>query len=329
MRFVMVFTSFVFVLAGGLLSPRPVHAQVQPPSPALCYDFDTLEDAIGSNDLTLIGSGVSVNNASGAVGNYLRFANDLYPAAEFASPTTSTNDVTVLFWAKDTGAGNGETYIGSTTSTGWDITYWYGGAVDVYSDGSSEPLGDGTFFGSGGYWNFVGVVWDSGTVTATLDDGSGTPVLESFSTSQALPSGTTDNFQVQSDYAGIDQLMVWNEALSPEEIEWVWNNRAGRTCSEMAVAPTPTPTPTPSPTSTLTPTPTATPTPTPGPTAIDTPIYYVNLPHDEARVDIYGRVDAGDFLVLLALVPLVLFTGLTLVLRLVDISGLFATRKDK
>ena len=159
----------LFIVA--LSQPAPAGAQEFVPLPVACYDFDTVEDVIGSNDKSL-GSGVTVGNAGGVVGNSLVFDDEFFGSATFSSPTTTTSDVTVAYWVKDEGfPGVGQSWVGSAGFDGWLVTYLSDGRVQAYYDASDSNVTLGTSSSYAGTWNFVVVRWqNNGEVTAFIDN---------------------------------------------------------------------------------------------------------------------------------------------------------------
>lgn len=195
-------------------TPAPL---TKPEEPAHCWNFDNNQDIFGNLDLTL-NNGATVGQEVGVVDYGLGLPSAFFSDATFLSPYPAAGDISVSFWAS--GASSTQIEVGTTTSTGWKVSYIPNNYVQIYSDSSSATLG------TVGSDDFVSVVWAGGVVTLTINTTTYTDTLDT-------PTPSNDTYQIYGDSgAVVDQLVIFTSALSSEEIAWLYRGGVGRSCGE-------------------------------------------------------------------------------------------------
>lgn len=247
-------------------TPAPL---TKPAEPAHCWNFDDNQDIFGNLDLTL-NNGATVGQEVGIVDYGLGLPSAFFSDATFLSPYPAASDISVSFWAN--GASSTQIDVGTTTSTGWKISYIPNNYVQIYSDSGFVSLG------TVGNDDFISVIRAGGVVTLTVNTTTYTDTLDT-------PTPSNDTYQIYGDSgAVVDQLMIFDHALSSEEVAWLYRGGVGRSCGEWV------------PTALVTMPPFA------------TPQYQVALPSG-GTADVYMQVTAGEMIVvffsLLTLITLV------------------------
>jgi hypothetical protein len=124
---------------------------------------------------------------------------------------------------------------------------------------------------------------------------------QGVSGSSSIDNGFATEFGIVP-YAAVDTTALWSVALTNSQLDWLYNDGNGRSCSDIiatsAPPPTETPTETPTPDPTETPPPAETPTPTPTPMAAA--VYFTTLPSGEIGA-VRMEVGAGEIIVASAL----------------------------
>lgn len=185
-----------------------------------------------------------------------------------------SGDFTIQLWVKFTSASREQTLIEKFTGSsgpGWTLTTPGGNSLQFYAGVTTLTASAAL---TTGVWHTV-VVRRSGTAFTMYYDGS---LVASNSSASAISasanpiligkrnSGDGRDFSLNGT---LDEVAVWNRALSAAEIGEVWNGGSG----VPVISPTPTPTSTATHTPTATPseTPTITPTHSPTDTPTETP----------------------------------------------------------
>ncbi len=192
------------------------------------YKFQNTSDSAGSNTLT---NNNLVTFVAGKVGNASTYVLGSSQYLDRASQTWGVADAwTFAFWFKSTTGNHNEglVQLGNNGSAPVDFfksdtDYVYTGCVFV--NGLSVPANT---------WVFRVVTYD-GAVTHIWDDDvdlGGSSAACGFSdSSRPLYVGTDSNGSGPLEYFGgqIDELGIWNRALTSGEIGTLWNSGAGTT----------------------------------------------------------------------------------------------------
>jgi hypothetical protein len=225
-----------------------VEGGVQPSEPVALWAFDdgsgaTVADGIGENDGTVVGTapawvagkigGALDINDSGAKNNYVQVPDFNYGGG----------DITIAYWFKVLGTENentayycGHLYHGGN-ATGIDMYQWgptsgsNAGLLREYNKGSSASnYGDNTL--DDGNWHHIVVVFEWGVGQTFYVDGS---YFSDNAGGSAISDPTGDLYfgmrsGADTGYAGsFDEIAVWNSALTPDNVEWLWNSGTGNT----------------------------------------------------------------------------------------------------
>jgi arylsulfatase A-like enzyme len=203
------------------------------------------------------------------VDDYVGLPNIINPAS---------TDLTAVAWVKlDVSLGSNQTILQQegTLGRGWLYRVSSSGVLATYL-GGAETVTTGAI--SPGNWYHAAVVKNGGTVKLYLNgapSGSVSRTVESETGVMRVGRHKTPSTSAKEWDGIIDEVQIYNYALSDSEILALYNGTGPTPTPTPAFTATPTPTPTPTPAVTATPTPT--PTPTPVTTATPTPTSIPNL----------------------------------------------------
>jgi hypothetical protein len=207
------------------------------------WGFGNLLDASG-NDRTV--SGVSnEDHTTGLVGNCVRFdASGEYGRIDNASWQTPTGSFTVGAWVRTTNAApsgsRGLLTKMNFTSNSWGLILQTSGAVTFYASGNGSTLHGAATSSTpitANQWYFVVGVFTSSTSAKVYIDGT-----EKGSDTTDIPAAVANSGTVAvrlnhwawgdvGTYAEtrlMDEAFMFNRALTPGEITWLYNGGAGR-----------------------------------------------------------------------------------------------------
>ena len=152
-----------------------------------------------------------INSAGSFNGSYVSFTSPF---------STQPTAFTVAAWVKQTGAtGRMETIV----SLG---SWWMGGIGSVDCNTYSSPVNSGSFDGN---WHYIACVYNSGNWLAYIDGnlvGTGSSTLPTLSGSGNI--GGQSNSGYYGWYGALDEVGIWNRALSQGEITILYNSGSGR-----------------------------------------------------------------------------------------------------
>jgi len=245
---------FVLILAafGLVLLFSPVYAQTPSDLTAgliSCWDLDeasgTRYDAYGTNDLT---DNNTVGQAAGVVDYAATYIEANSETLSVSALSVYDDSFSVSFW------------LYPTDFSGYDYHIYQAGSISIQT-GTSENIlfrvGDGdtlvTLANTAANtvdintWNFIAITFDSSTDTGTIYINNDSPVGNSNAVNNASSS---DDFKMGYYGSGrLDVVQIYSGVLISDDIAWLYNSGAGRSCQDIidTAAPTPTPTPTPIP----------------------------------------------------------------------------------
>ena len=214
-----------------------------------CWNFDdnNSNDYLGSNNGNVTGAiwnrtGGKVWNKNGSViGGAYEFngLND-YISTPFSQSLNITGDITVAFWVKFLGTANNSDWdILLRKSSSYDLDY---GATNVlpffrvYVNGNSNnytycsKINGGNFVNN--TWYFLTGIYDSaiGNVSCCINTNCTSAIKNSGlpfdGKNQSLLIGGSSTVSING---SIDQVQIWNRALSPAEISYLYVKTANRT----------------------------------------------------------------------------------------------------
>ena len=247
---------------------------------------DNANDIIGTND------GTAFNGTSfspGMVSDAFNFnGTDAYVSVPDSPSLDITDQITIDAWINpvDAGRSTGQTFLVMKGDTCCVNTQSFGllWGTESVTQSIILRLGNATTISEIhsvaviplSQWTHVAGTYDGQTmrlyVNGVLDSSASTTLgpMQITNSPLIIGSSQTNGSEVFFFYGLVDEVEIFDRALSDQEIAAIFNAGAAGKCKPGAT-PTPTPTPTATPTPTETPTPTVTPTPTITPTPTPTP----------------------------------------------------------
>lgn len=199
----------------------------------------TRVDAHGSNDLT---DNNTVGQGTGVVGNDAEFvkANSEYLSRAHASVSGlggTNRDFSVSFWVKFNTLAATAGLVSKWNGTGWMFLALSGGTIRFYCYNGTDDvlptaagLTTGVWYHVVGYHdataNVAGIVVNDGTpTTGSVTNGCVDASVE-FAIGRYVGGGSFLNGE-------IDEVAFFDQVLSGDEIEWLYNSGAGRSYADL------------------------------------------------------------------------------------------------
>lgn len=287
-------TIMAVLVASVMLAMVVIPALAAPTNPGVAnlLGYWTLDEESGDRvDGTEARTLTEVNTVgynTGVVSNAAYFSATnkeyLYSTNEFG--TATDGDITAAFWLyPPTYGGNSSTgsviissYRSPATAGDWYISYTYGADLRLHREGATIYEWDTSMTFSSGTWYYVVISYDASEESASCYVNN---VSKTFTRSSAsghngllgnMTIGGISSTSGSYDLTGrVDEMAVFDDLLTTDELDWLYNSGSGRTYVDIDPAATSTPTETNTPTYTSTPTDTPTPTETQTPTTTATP----------------------------------------------------------
>lgn len=213
-------------LSLSITAMRPPVSPPPPPSfpaPVGYWKFDNNLDDSSGNGYTL--TDPSATYGTGKFNEGYTGAGAQINAQTILDCNSASGPYTISYWTKvpnlevllassnaafvPAGMGNGLTVVANTVPSFPEFT-----AITAF-DSDGINLNDFTFPGGDGDWHNVAFCADSGNVTLYVD---GAAVANAPSVTSSTTLNNSLNFLVSNQDAIIDELAVWNVALTPTEI---------------------------------------------------------------------------------------------------------------
>ena len=211
--------------------------------PSGCAAYYKLDEASGSimdatgngNTLAPVGGGQTYSEA-GVINTAILFAMDNSSSFKAAvTPIDFSTDFTVSAWVKTANAGNGYNVYFSSESAGETagmIAAIHNGTVFLYAGGSGFGVLQGATSVADGAWHHVVVTFTTSHAIMYVDGavdtdfGAVTPPATGILTGTGIgsysPGITGWNFD-----GTLDEIGLWNRALTPAEVTALYNSGAG------------------------------------------------------------------------------------------------------
>ena len=220
-------------------TPTPSPAQCTPP-PSGMVDWwggdNNALDIIGTNHGTLMGG---VTYGEGIVRQAFSFHGTLHDYVKMTSSTAGdfgSSPFTVDFWMNSSNDGNGGVYLVGKSypdyGQGWDIRLRTSQIVVVGVNGWAENIISDTSVTSGA-WHHIALTANGSDVILYIDNvqkgSSGRSAISS--TTNPFSMGDTPGFSVPTAFNGlIDEVQIFNRALSADEIADIYNAGSAGLC---------------------------------------------------------------------------------------------------
>jgi len=232
-------------------------APAQPPFPTSYWSMDSVDTVGGVQDVMGVNHSAfhsAYLNQAGVAGEAIRVTSSSHRIEIPASPSLdTTNRLTLSAWIYATSASNGGAIMsyGGAAEEGFALTYHNdaGTYVAFRAGWPSDPHqldAPATFAGNGvitaeigvNQWRHLAAVFDQGQVAIYVDGVLRATDLWSLATlplvnDRQLTFGRYTPDGAKTLYAYFDEFALWDEALSPEEINlYYWRTRRGERLAE-------------------------------------------------------------------------------------------------
>lgn len=198
------------------------------------FDGTFLADSTGhGNTLSTVGT---VTGTTGKIGNGTSTLNaDDYLSILTNSYVAPTSSFSISFWVLGRPSGTSINSADISDDNGFRITT--GGLITAWINPANGSFYTGTQSVLVSVWNLIVITYNAGTETIGFSVNGAT--IETFSASPGGYVASSNPFTLGYDHPGgigplnskLDEVAIYNRALTSDEKDWLWNSGNGQTWS--------------------------------------------------------------------------------------------------